>query len=211
MEIKKTLIYKHLHDLAIEQLAEEYRTKGYKVEQEKSIGDYQADLLLTKGDEKIVIEVKSGTLNKERKEKLAQLADYINGLGGYRFKVVIARPPEEKKITIDHMSFLLFNFIINSGIPEELMELSTHTSIEEFSEVVVNSVDFKVNGEIYCKGYGVVEVELQYGSHKDQDRGTGHKAYSTFPFDFDVLLMAEDGKLVIADGEIEVDTSSHFE
>lgn len=211
MEISKQLIYKNLHFLAIEQIAEEYETKGYLIEKEKQIGKFHADLLATKGEEKIVFEVKAGILTPERKEQLAKLADYVNSLGNYKFKVVVAREPKEKNVEIVGFETLLFEFLIYD-MPSELDELSTHTSIEMVYDIEIHDLIIHNDNEINVIGQGTVEVQLQYGSDGDQHRGDGHIQSETFPFDFDLYLNYDSNqKLTIRDGSIDVDTDSFYE
>lgn len=212
MEINKQLLYRNLHFLAIQQLAEEYTEKGYKVEKESKIGKFQADLIAIKNDEKIVIEVKAGRMDSSRKKQLAKLADYINSLGGYKFKVVIATPPKEKNIQISEFEDMIFDYLIND-LPSELDELSTHTTIETVSDVEIHDLIIHRKNEINVIGQGVVEVRIQFGSDGDARRGDGHFQYESFPFDFDLYLSYRiDGKLSInEDANIDIDTDSYYE
>ncbi|MCF8416944.1 MAG: hypothetical protein K9G40_11925 [Crocinitomicaceae bacterium] len=209
MEIKKSLLYKNLHLLATQQLAEDYMNQGYNVELEKRLGNFIADLLITKGEEKIVIEVKSGKMDTASKKKLASMADYVSSLGGYKFKVVLARPPENKKIEIENLENLFFEYFLHD-IPSELDELSTHTSIEEVFDLTINSLHVNTKGEITIQGYGAIEVQLQYGSNKDQDSGDGHITSTSFPMTFDIVIILSNGKMHIDEGDINIDTSSFY-
>lgn len=211
MEINKNLIYRNLHFLAIEQLAEEYTEKGYKVEKDSKIGKFQADLIAIKDDEKIVIEVKAGRMDSSRKEQLAKLADHINSLGGYKFKVVIATPPKEKNIQISEFDDMIFDYLINE-LPDDLDELSTHTTIETVSDVEIHDLIIHRENDINVIGQGVVEVRLQFGSVGDARRGDGHFQYDSFSFDFDLYLSyGSEGKLKInEDASINVDTDSYY-
>lgn len=211
MEISKKLIYKNLHFLAIEQLADEYKAKGYQIEKEKQIGNYRADLVVTKDDEKIVFEVKAGRMTPERKEQLAKLADYINSLREYKFKIIIARSPKEKNIQIAGFEELFFNYLIND-FPSELDELSTHTTIETVSDLEIHDLIVNSGNEINVIGQGVVEVRLQYGSDGDERRGDGHYQYESFPFEFDLNLSYNPQKKLIVNesSSINIDTDSFY-
>jgi hypothetical protein len=211
MEINKQIIYKNLYFLVIEQIAEEYKAKGYLIEKEKQIGKYHADILATKGEEKIVFEVKAGKMTPARKEQLAKLADYVNSLGNYKFKVVIAREPKEKNIEIAGFETLLFEFLIND-MPSDLDELSTHTTIEMVSDIEIHDLIIHNNNEINAIGQGTIEVQLQYGSDGDQHRGDGHIQSESFPFDFDLYLTYDSNQnLSIRDGSVDVNTDSFYE
>ena len=60
MRIRSDIVKKYWHEAAIADLASTYRTKGYEVEKDAKVGGYEADLVLKKDNELIVIEVKSG-------------------------------------------------------------------------------------------------------------------------------------------------------
>ncbi|WP_338876517.1 hypothetical protein WBJ53_12795 [Spirosoma sp. SC4-14] len=50
MEIKQQYLQNYLHDIAIDQLMDDYRAKGYQVVREEKVGDYRADLVAKKSD-----------------------------------------------------------------------------------------------------------------------------------------------------------------
>lgn len=210
MEIKKKYLSKYLHDIAIEQIAEDYIQKGYNVNKEESVGKYRADLIARKGDDQIVIEVKSGKMTPDKKRQIAGLADYIRSLGGYTFLVVIATPPKEKKLEIDNLRQLILDeFLID--MPSKLDELSTHTRPEEVSDIEIYEIEI-LGKEILVKGDGVVSVELQFGSDGDQTRDNGLKTYDNFPFEFEITLEYNEKKeLEIVDVyKLNIDTSSYY-
>jgi len=212
MEIKKKYLSKYLHDIAIEQIAEEYSLKGFSVSREERLGNYIADLIVRKDNEQIVIEVKSGKLTPQKKEQISKIADFVREVGGYKFIVVVATPPKEKKLEILEINELLFNYFIEDGIPDELDLLSTHTTIDEIIDVDIDEIS--INGKsILIKGDGVVSVELQYGSDGDQLRNDGFKTTDNYPFEFELTLEYNVNKeLEIVDvSELTVDTSSFYE
>lgn len=211
MEISKHLIYKNLHFLAIEQLAEEYKSLGYQVEKEKRIGNFVADLIVSKDDEKIVFEVKSRKMDSSQKEHLAKLADYINSLGEYKFKIIVASPPTEKTIDIVDFEQILYDYIIQD-LPSELDMLSTHTFVEEISTIEIHNIILHENNEINVIGEGVVEVKLQFGSDGDQRRDDGHINYDSFPFTFDLYLSysSENELYIKSENSLEIDTDSYY-
>ena len=211
MEIKKKHLTKYLHDLAIEQIAEDYRSLGYTVRQEEKLGKFQADLVVSKGNENIVIEVKAGKLDSGRKEQLARLADYVKSLGNYKFQVVVATPPKDKIIEVESIEPLLNDYVLNN-FPDELDELSTHTTPDEITDVDVDEIKIAKNS-IEIKGTGVISVEIQFGSDGDFNRGDGWKGSDNFPFEFDLELnYNEKSELQISEVfYFKVDTSSYYE
>lgn len=211
MEIKKQYLQKYLHDIAIEQIADEYQKKGYAVSKEEKLGnEYQADLIVRKGNETIVIEVKSEKMSEQRKKEIANLANYVRKQENFKFFVAVATAPKEKKLQITQIEDLLTENMIED-FPEELDRLSTHTRIEDVTDVDIDiiSIDGK---EIFVSGDGVVNVELQFGSDGDQSAGDGFKTHDSFPFDFEIVLEYDtELNLKITDiREIEIDTSSYY-
>ena len=183
MEIKKKYLLKYLHDIAIEQIAEDYIQKGYSVTKEEALGGkYYADIVARKNQEQIVIEVKTGKLNAERKEKIANLADYVRSLGGYKFLIAIATPPKEKKLEIAELEQLITNYF-HQDLPSELDSLSTHTRPDEVSDIDIDEINIS-SKSIFIKGNGVVSVEMQFGSDSDQNNDDGFKINDNFPFYF---------------------------
>lgn len=211
MEIKKQYLQKYLHLIAIDQIADNYIQRGYNVSKEERLGKYQADLIARKDNETIVIEVKAGKLTAEKKEAIIKLGDYVRLQGNYKFLVVIATPPKDKKLEIAGIEELLFDHFMDD-FPDKLDLLSTHTKLEAITDVDID--EMSIDGEtIYIKGDGVVEVELQYGSEGDQDREDGHKNYDNYPFTFAITLEYNNKReLQITDvDELLVDTSSFYE
>jgi len=100
MEISKKYFSKYLHDIAVEQIADDYTNKGYAVSREVALGEYHADLVAKKGNEQIVIEIKSGKMTADTKSKMTGLANYVRSIGGYKFMVVVASPPKEKGLRL---------------------------------------------------------------------------------------------------------------
>jgi Holliday junction resolvase len=211
MEIKKKYLGKYLHDIAIEQIAEDYIQKGYTVSKEEKLGKFRADLIARKGDEQIVVEVKAGKMTPVKKEQIAGIANYVRNLGGYKFLVVIATPPKEKKLEIDDFEILITNYI-HSDLPSELDELSTHTRPDEVFDIDIDEIN--ISGEnIFVKGDGVVSVELQFGSDGDQNKGDGFKTFDKFPFEFEMTLAYNSKREleIIEVDKFDVDTSSYYD
>jgi len=211
MEIKKRYLQKYLHDIAIEQISEEYKEKGYLVSKEEQLGKkYIADLIARKGDEIIVVEVKSGKMSPERKQKIKDLANYVRTQGNYKFLVAVATPPKEKKLKIAQVEDLLFEIILND-FPDELDQLSTHTRLEEVIDIDIDEISIE-GTSIFVAGDGVVSVELQFGSDGDQDTDEGFKYYDSFPFEFEITLEYDnEHELKIVDvDKLEIDTSSYY-
>ena len=77
--------------------AEEYRSKGYEVSLEAPLDffpGFQADLLVRKGDEAKVIEVKSRS-SLAANPRISQLARVINSKPGWSFELLLVGEPEK--------------------------------------------------------------------------------------------------------------------
>ncbi len=209
MEIKKRYLEKYLHDIAIEQIAEEYQQKGYKISKEEQLGSYRADLIARKGNETIVIEIKSGRMTPERKLQISELANYVRNHSNYKFLIVIATPPKDKKLEISDIKDLLAKKI-NIDFPSILDELSTHSRLEEVTDINIDEIIINRN-TIFVSGDGAVSLELQFGSFNDQNHDNGIKNYDSFPFEFEITLeYNSENKLQITKvDKLEFDTSSY--
>lgn len=211
MEIRKKYLEKYLYDIAIEQIADDYKSKGYLVTKENKIGEFQADLIAKKGNDQIVIEVKAGKMTPNKKKRIVEFADYLRNNGGYRFLVVVATPPKEKKLEIDNIEMLITDQI-NSNFPSELDELSSHTRLDEICEIDIDEINIS-DKTIKVKGDGVISVELQFGSDGDQVRDDGLISYEKFPFDFSITLSYNSKKEleIIEVDKLEFDTSYYYD
>jgi len=210
MEIKKQYLEKYLHAIALEQIADEYVQKGYKVSKEEKMEQYHADLVARKENETIVIEIKSGKLTGKKREEIARIGDYVRSKGN-KFFVAVVTPPKEKKIEIANIEHLLEMYMVDD-FPNELDELSTHTRIEEVADIEIDEISIE-GKTIFINGAGVVNVSLQFGSDGDQDRDDGFKKHDRYPFEFEISFEYDEAKeLKITEvSKLEVDTSSFYE
>jgi len=209
MEIKKKYYLKYLHEIAVDQLAEDYSLKGYEVTKEKKIEEFTADLFVEKGDEKILIEVKTSKLTQSFREKIKKMS-LIANYNGYKFLIVNANPPENKKISIDGIEEIFTTYFVDE-LPSELDSLSTHTRANGVSNIEIDKIDVK-NDMVYIIGSGVVSVNLQYGSDSEQDHDGRSSFNDRYPFVFNVTLRLDHNILTIQEiNLLDVDTSSFYE
>jgi len=80
------------------QIAEDYRAKGYEVtmqpaqnELPPSLSAYRPDILARRGDEAVVVEIRSRPTSR-RQPPLEGLAKAVRALPGWRFELVMAEP-----------------------------------------------------------------------------------------------------------------------
>ena len=207
MNIRPQVQQRYLHDMAIDQLVADYQEKGYQVDREKAIGAYQADLVVTKGDEVIVFEVKTGEMNPQMQNRLAQIGDYVRNRKNHKFLVVIATPPKRKKIEVPDLDQLLFDHLVDH-IPISLDQLSGPTRITAVNGAIVDELTVQEDGRLLVKGSAEIEVELNYGSGDDT---VANEDY--FPFTFELILKYTSERTLIVDEEktIEIDTTSFYD
>lgn len=199
MEIRRQYIQKYLHDIAIDQLADDYISKGYHVDKEKMVGRYHADLVAEKENETIVVEVRTGKMTPQKRSEIAGLSDYVRNQENHKFLVVLANPPTKKQINIPNIKSLLLNYFLDHS-PDELNNLSTHTRITSVEDVNIYEVTVVEQGDIIAKGNGLVETELQYGSSSDRRNDEGTTLEEVFPFNFEVVLTyTSDNDLHVSD------------
>jgi len=204
MEIQKRFLRKYIHQIAIDQLEFQYRNDGYEVKKEEKIGNYRADLVAKKDKETIVIEVKAGRLNEERRKAIASIGDYVKNQGDYRFLIVVATEPKEKEIEIANLDQTLYEFM-SEDIPENLRSLSSNTRLVEISGASISKLTINKN-IISVVGTASLEVDLTYGSESE-----GISLTDAYPFNFQVFLQYNSfGNLVVVDASFEVDTSSYY-
>lgn len=211
MELKEKYLSRYFHDIAMDQLYDEYTQKGYSVYKEKKIGKYEADIVAENDNEKIIIEIKAGRMTPERKKRLADLANYVRSLGDYKFLVVIPTAPRRKKLEFDEIEQLLFQDMLNN-IPDELDQLSTHTVLDEIFNIDIDEITISEDS-IFVKGDGTISVNLDYGSDSDDLIADGYATCDSYPFTFTTKLNFNSASksFEIEDTDIDVDTSSFYE
>lgn len=203
MQVKKQYFQKYLSSMAIEQLTDEYQEKGYVVSKQQ-LGAYEPDLLLTKNQETIVIEIETGQWAADKKERILQLSDYVRNRPNYKMLLVFATPPKPKNLGIEAIDDLILT-VFSKEMPSELRDLATNTRIEEIESIAINTINVK-NDKILVSGDGIVCVELHF------DKGTNDKLeqYERFPFEFELILNYNDTLKVTKVSKLKVDTSSFY-
>lgn len=207
MNIDKKYLKKYYHNAAVDQLSEQYKKKGYKVTVEENVGNFRVDMVARKGDSTIFFEVKTGDVRAETKARIREERRYLkDNYPNSKFLLVAVRYPDEETIIIENIEAILFDFFIGYGIPSELDELSANTTIKDFFNVSINSVEIS-NGSITIECEGEVEVKLDYEKHESD---------ADFNMSFPFVLK---GKLEIIKEKLEMvsldafsaDTSEFYE
>ena len=151
----------------IEQLADEYREKGYSVKTDAKVGPYRVDLVASKDEENIIIEVKTGRENPEAIRRIKEMAGYFKSVPYTKFFVVVSRLPEPKSIIFEEIEAVLYEFFI-LDIPSDLDALSTHTRVDDVHSVSIKEVIIQ-GGDLIITCSGMIGVSLQFGSDSEQE------------------------------------------
>lgn len=209
MKIDKRYLKKYYYCAVIDQLKEEYKKKGYKVTVEEKLpnSNYSADLVARKGDAIIVLEVKTGMVNNAAKQQIREISDIVKrSYPNAKFRLVAVNYPDESAINIEYIDELITDYFISNGIPSELDELSSHTTIDEVNNVLINSIEI-VPGLINITCEGNIIAILDYDNHESDT--TFEMA---FPFKMKATLRMEDDGYKVDDIEaLRIDTSEFYE
>lgn len=209
MKIDKRYLKKYYYCAVIDQLKEEYKKKGYKVTVEEKLpnSNYSADLVARKGDAIIVLEVKTGVVNNAAKQQIREISDIVKrSYPNAKFRLVAVNYPDESAINIEYIDELITEYFISNGIPSELDELSSHTTIDEVNNVLINSIEI-VPGLINITCEGNIIAILDYDNHESDTTFE-----MVFPFKMKATLRMEDDGYKVDDIEaLRIDTSEFYE
>lgn len=121
-------------------------------------------------------------------------------------RIVYIKPPSEKRIKIEDINEKIRDYLIND-FPSDLDCLSSHTMIEDVSDVDISKIHVSHDG-INIIGTCSIDVSLQYDSESDQKNDDGVISSDSFPATFDITF---DFEMNIEAANINVDTSEFFE
>jgi hypothetical protein len=186
VEIEKGILLKYFEQAALEQLASEYKEKGYEVFQEHQIEDQRFHLVAKKDNETIVFEIKVGSWASDKRQEVQQLRNFAVHELGAKFKLVLVSLPNEPEIEIEDLEAMLPDFLAEQFI-DEFSRLATHFWVDEVSEITFDELHIR-KSEVEMKGSGTVSLGLQYGSDSDYKEDNGLRWSESFAFNFHLLL-----------------------
>ena len=209
MKPLKDYLIKNFEKSTLEQIADDYREKGYTIKRGERVGPYKEDLSATKGDEAIYIELKTHSENPEATRRIKAMVDYFKKYEpNAKFIVAISRIPEFKEIKFDEIETVLSDFF-TMNVPSDLDILSSHTRIDEVHEVNINAISIQ-QGNFYITCNGMVDVSLQYGSDSEQEIGDKPMRIS-FPFKFKGTIRYDGKDYSVKDyNELKIDTDAYY-
>ncbi|MBE9515074.1 MAG: hypothetical protein IMY79_02930 [Chloroflexi bacterium] len=171
------------------------------------IGRYIPDIVAVKGDETIIVEVKSAISLRKQSDKVEFLAEYARIKPHVRFDLVVTNPRRKIEIEFDEVENILLEHFVETTI-SDIDEIATHTSVEDVADVDIYNVAIKEN-RIIVKGEGVISVRYQYGSDSDVRDDVGLVGYTDFPFHFEIQIDRETNTTEVS--WVEVNTQSWWE
>lgn len=197
MQIDEEILQRHMEEAAIEQLASEYRHKGYSVVPAPENGGGDADLVVRRGDESIYFHVRS---TADARQRLTRVHQHVNAQANARLQMVIVRPPKVAEIDVEDFEGRLLR-LCRERIGSLGFEATGYAAQpKRVSEVRFDALNVKRNG-IDIQGTAVGEFELR----KDD----GCAFTDTFLLRFHLLL---DHELVVASVEsLTADVSGYVE
>ncbi len=203
MQIQNDILRRHMEEAAIEQLTTEYLAKGYSIAPPSQNGNRDADLVVTRGDEKIYFHVKFTPGSSESRERITRLHRYVNSQDNARLQMVVVRPPELPEIDVQDFEKQLYQLCVDRIDSLAVSELARAVVPEGVSGVDFDAVKITPDG-IEVRGTALVEFEFDYGRHEDDST-----SYDSYSLTFHLVL---DRELTITEvKELKTDVSSFYE
>lgn len=207
MQIRDNYLAKYYEKATIDQLADEYKQKGYNVQRDVKVDKFRVDLMAEKDGHFVYIEVVRKIMDREARRRVESMEVYFRNLPNSRLIIVPLRYSDDKQIEFNGLNEILFEYFMDD-FPDELDELSTHTKLQVVDSVVIDSI--KVYGcDIILKCSGQVGVELQYGSDLEQEES--QLSSMSYPFIFGGTVTWKDDKYVVTEVDyLRIDTGEYY-
>lgn len=186
MELQRDILLKYAERAAIDQLTQEYVAQGYKVLTPSRAKGIEADLIVRKGKEIIVFEVKARPWTESRRNAAVHLRDRAVRDLKAKYKIVLVTLPEEAEILLDGIE-AVFSELLSEQFIDEFSRLATHFWIDEVTDTKYSLLHLRET-ELEITGSSTVTVGLQYGSDGDYRRGDGVRFHESFGFSFHITL-----------------------
>lgn len=195
---------RYIEEARIEELASEWRQRGYAVTTHQKVEDLDLDLLATRDDERIVFKVTTARGLTNARQTIKRLAAIVATWPRAQFHLVVANLPKSKSIEVDGISALLHR-TMTEETHLALDLLSSHTRVEEVVDVEIDRIHVSAT-YIAVTGTATVEVQIHDRSAGDVERGDGVAYGDALPMTFDLTLNHDLTPRRVE--RIDVDTSS---
>ncbi|MDD5301638.1 MAG: hypothetical protein PHS14_00905 [Elusimicrobia bacterium] len=175
---------RYLIEDAMERVERDFSAKGYKIERELRVGGQTFDLVAKNEAEEIIFEFKIYGAGANDDKHVRRIHEYVKKDPARQMRLVLITPPTDRQIEIVGLEAQLEEHFHNN-FPSELDEVSTHTRLEEVTDINISSVSWGDKGA-HVIGEGLLGVSLQYGSDRETDGDP--EIHDSYPFKFDVTL-----------------------
>lgn len=153
-----TTSLQYLEAAKIEEVASQLRNEGYEVIISPG-GTYEGyDLIATKGDEKLAVEVKVNSQLRDSAELIRYLQKRAVEHGIDEFRLVVVSPPREVSVEIEGLKKELLKYLRKRLAESDYEDLGID-SIDSVAEIEVDSIEVTIDG-IHVVGNGVVKVHF---------------------------------------------------
>jgi hypothetical protein len=191
-------LIKALHNAKIEQLADNYKQRGFIVDEKAS--DHKFDLVLRNDttNRAIAFEIKTLPLSQDAFNQIQELKEQAKALG-YEFRLVTISRPKKLDVEIDWFNEALLNYLI-SNEPTELWELGAEVLDIRKVKAEIYSLSIKDN-EALINAAGSIEVVIP----KPESIHGSTDLYTVLPFEGEFNVDMNSRQII--KGTVHVDTS----
>ncbi|MEN3331997.1 MAG: hypothetical protein V7641_1362 [Blastocatellia bacterium] len=192
-------LIKALHNAKIEQLADNYKQRGFIVDEKA--GDHNFDLILRNDttNQVIAFEIETLPLSQDAFEQIQQLKDQAKALG-YEFRLVTISRPKKLDVEINWFNEALLNYLV-SNEPIELRELGAEVLKVRKVEADIDSL-FIEDNKALINAAGSIEVAIP---KPESSHIFGTDLYTVLPFDGEFNVDMHSRQII--NGKFHVDTS----
>jgi Predicted pPIWI-associating nuclease len=166
-----------------QEIVSQLEAEGYKVVDAQSGPDIGFDLMATKGQKKLAVEIKSSTRLPDAAEEIKSLRERALEMGLDEFRVILVSPPRQRDVEIDGLDERLLA-ALSEDVPQELHDLAPNIIIEDISDLDIESLEV-TEDVLRVKGDAVIDTLLEYGGGEEKD---GMNVTASLPFTFDIEL-----------------------
>lgn len=180
---------------AIQKITRGLVNEGFTVKNEYSSSADNGmllDLYAEKGDDKRIYALKIGKnrIQKNQFEALQEEAKRLNA----KLYIIYLEVPRSNEIEFEALDQIIYEDLIND-FPSEIDRLSTHSTIEEVSDIEIDSINIS-NGIAKLTGSGRMYIHLQFGSRADLRNGDAAEDACSADFFFKLSVDISSNKIV---------------
>lgn len=191
----------YLEKASIEETASRLRSEGYAVESPVSGPDLGIDLVASKGDRKIAVQVKARPTLRDSAKEIGRIRDSARARGFDEFRLVVVNPPHERDAEVERLDREIGRWIEENSA--ELASVASRVRVLDVLSIDLSRLEV-AKDHIRVAGTGIVLVECEMDGGGERREGTSWT--TDFPITFDLKLNHE---LMIESVErMEIDLSS---